>query len=328
MLTATGNATADRILHGLVGILEVVFPGRIRGYYLEGSYADQTALTTSDIDLIILFKGSFIDETEHAKAEQIVEHYSMVSALELDVSFLDEKQIATGVPPALKLGSTVLFGEPAPNEFPLVSVTEWGRERMHAAYWLTTKVFGRPPVVTYPRDYPRPEAEFYGYTERTIRFADGNEVPSTRDLIRVMGWAATALVAYQGKQVVPRKKECHLFYRTYINDEWSALFEAIYHQCRTQWHYRIPEQTNERHELRRICRRALAFENHFLDVYKQFLLSELHGADLPAKRHALWVQGKIPYMDQEIIATVRALVNRQEEALHEAATDALHALER
>ena len=219
MLTTTDNPTADRILQGLVGILEAVFPGRIRGYYLEGSYADQTALTTSDIDLIILFKDSFLDTTEREKAEQLVEHYSTVSAFELDVSFLDEGQIADGAPPALKLGGTLLSGEPVPDEFPLVSVAEWGRERMHAAYWLMTKVFGRPNVVTMPRGYPQPAAEFYGYTERTIRLADGREVPSTRDLIRVIGWAATALVAHQGKQIVPCKKESHLLYRTYINDE-------------------------------------------------------------------------------------------------------------
>lgn len=37
--TAIGNATIDAIIDGLIGIYEAVFPERIRGYYLTGSYA-------------------------------------------------------------------------------------------------------------------------------------------------------------------------------------------------------------------------------------------------------------------------------------------------
>lgn len=306
-LKSTGNASVDQVLQGLVGIFEVVFPRRIRGYYLEGSYADQTSLNTSDVDLIILFKDAFTDQAEREKAEQIATYYNAATQLELDVGLLDEKKIATGAPPSLKLGSTVLFGEPIADEIPLVSVTDWGRERMHIAYWLMTKVFGRPDIVTYPRDYPKPEAEFYGYTERQIRLADGGEVYTTRDLIRVMGWAGTALVALLGKQIVARKKECHVLYRKHVNDEWASFFESIYKQCREEWQYLIPGKPAERARLKLICQRALVFENHFLGIYKQFLLSELRQADTPSKMHALWVQEKIPYIDPEITDLVQKL---------------------
>ena len=188
--------TVEQTLEGLVELFEKVFPRRIRGYFLEGSYANRTALTTSDVDLIILFKGSFIDKAEREKAEQVARDYDAAVELELDIDFWDEKGIADGVPPSLKLGSRVLFGEPFVNSLPLVSLEEWGRERMHAAYWLMTKVFNRPDYVLYPVGYPKPDAEFYGYTERKIGLADGREVYSTRDFIRVMGWAATALVAW------------------------------------------------------------------------------------------------------------------------------------
>lgn len=106
------------------------------------------------------------------------------------------------------------------------------------------------------------------------------------------------------------------------------LFESIYNQCREQWLYRIPEISTERDKLRLICQRALAFENYFLRVNKQFLLSELHSAAPPAKRHALWVQAKIPYIDHEIIETVRGIVDSGDEELIEVATDALQALEK
>jgi hypothetical protein len=45
-------------------IYESIFPGRIRGYYLLGSYTDATSVSISDIDMAILFKGSFVDNRE------------------------------------------------------------------------------------------------------------------------------------------------------------------------------------------------------------------------------------------------------------------------
>ncbi|MCB0095250.1 MAG: hypothetical protein KDE46_05980 [Caldilineaceae bacterium] len=161
-----------------------------------------------------------------------------------------EQKLTAGVPPSLKPGGTLLFGEPVPDELPLITAAEWGRERMHAAYWLMTKVFGRPDAVTLPRDYPQLQAEFYGYTERTIWLPDGRQEPSTRDLVRVMGWAGTALVAQLGQQILVRKKECHVYYRKYVDDGWATLFEQLYEKCRMAWHYRIPAAPGERDELR------------------------------------------------------------------------------
>jgi len=304
-LEPTGSIIIDQALQGLVSLFEEMFPGRIRGYYLEGSCADQTALATSDVDLIILFKGSFIDKTEREMAKQLAREYEATTELELDIDFLTEGEIADGVPPSLKSGSQVLFGDPVPESLPLVSVAEWRRERMHAAYWLITRVFGRPDIVTYPLNYPQPDAEFYGYTERKIVLADGYEVPSTRDLIRVMGWAATGLVALLGNQVVTSKKECHILYRKYINDEWTTFLDSLYQNCRGEWHYLIPEQSGERYKLRVLCQQAIRFENHFLRNYKQFLLSELRNPDVSVKRRALEMQEKLPYADQDIISLVR-----------------------
>ena len=60
LFNSTGNQQVDDILRGVIGISEIVFPNRIRGYYLTGSYANSYALPTSDIDMTIVFKGSFI----------------------------------------------------------------------------------------------------------------------------------------------------------------------------------------------------------------------------------------------------------------------------
>ncbi|MEM7532320.1 MAG: nucleotidyltransferase domain-containing protein [Chloroflexota bacterium] len=290
----------DNVLRTFIQQFEVAFPQRIYGVYLEGSYADSTALTTSDIDLIIVFNGEF-HCNERTQAEQFVEAYNTIIPYDLDVGVLAAAEIMTCVPPSLKLGSTLLHGKLIPDAWPLVAVEDWGRERMYAAYWLMTKVFGRPASVVYPLEYPQSTAPFYGYTNRNIRLPHGDEVPSTRNLIRVMGWAATALVAFIGSQIVVRKKNCHELYRVYVSDKWATLLEDIYHKCRQDWHYQIPQTPGEQGELRSICQRALGFENHFLIVYKQFLLHELQSADPSIRIQAIEMQKQIPYLDPKVI---------------------------
>ncbi len=136
-----------------------------------------------------------------------------------------------------------------------------------------------------------------------VRLEDERQMPSTRNLIRVTGWAATALLSYQARQYVGNKKEYASLYRQYMQDGWADFQEKLYSMCRTQWCYRIPEGEANREALRDLFRQTLAFENHFLSVYKVFLLHEL-GAEVPERvGRALWMLDQIPYQDEEVILT-------------------------
>src|SRR5438067_7633490 len=59
---STGSATVDEFVRRAVGAFERTFPGRVRGYYVIGSYADGSATPISDLDLVVLFKGSRSEE--------------------------------------------------------------------------------------------------------------------------------------------------------------------------------------------------------------------------------------------------------------------------
>jgi predicted nucleotidyltransferase len=48
------SPTTNPVVRGLVELFELVFPARIRGYYLLGSFAEGTAVALSDIDLMVL----------------------------------------------------------------------------------------------------------------------------------------------------------------------------------------------------------------------------------------------------------------------------------
>lgn len=49
-----GDALAEYVVQGVVNLFESACPQRVIGYFVEGSYADQTAVATSDLDLTII----------------------------------------------------------------------------------------------------------------------------------------------------------------------------------------------------------------------------------------------------------------------------------
>jgi hypothetical protein len=300
LITSSGSQPADAALCGLIGIFELRFPGRIRAFYAEGSYADRTAIATSDIDLVLIFKDRFADEDEAGAARQLGAYCANLSAFELDLDIIDEQQLRRSAFPTLKLASVLLYGEDIRDQLVLPTIGEWTRDRMHAAYWLIVQVFNRPPLVRYPLGYPQPDEAFLGYDQRLMRLPDGAHVRCTRDLVRVTGWAATALIALQIGTYVVRKRDCHMRYHELIGDQWSELLRAIYMRCKHEWGYRIPAAPADQRALQDMCMRTLEFENHFLRLFKPFVLGELYGDDAEAKRAAVWLLGQIPYEDDQI----------------------------
>ena len=301
-----GHSQIDSIVQKVIQVYESTFPGQIVAYYVEGSYADQTSLPTSDIDLVIVFRNPFPDMEMRRLAEQIWTN-KQAGAPEVDITVVDEESLRKGVRPNVKLGGQLIYGQDICSLYPLLPIEMWARERMHAAYWLLVTVYQRPTPVLLPLAFPSSSEEFYGYTNRTLCLPHGQEVPCTRNLVRTTGWAATALLALQARQYVGRKRDCVRLYRDHIGDEWTSLLEEITAVCRDEWQYLIPTAPRAREHLRSICERTLHFEQHFLTLYKQFLLEELRSTEQERVRFARWVQEQLPLDDAEITAALQTL---------------------
>jgi len=305
----TGLPAIDEVCRGVVGIFETAFPERICGYYIEGSYADHTAVAASDVDLTIVFQDAWLSEEENDRAGRLAAYVADMTSIEIDIELVDQQSLRVGAKPTLKLGAQLLYGDDVRDDVPLMPIHEWTRQRMHAAYWLMINVFGRAVPVRLPLDYPDPKDEFYGYTRRLIQLPDGREVPSTRDLIRVTGWAATALMALQAHRYVVRKRDCFLAYEQYINDEWSPLLNELYRTCRSRWNYLLPERDEDRQYLREMCERTLDFENYFMSVYTAFVITELRSHDAHAEQAALRILGNTPLVEARVASALRRLAS-------------------
>ncbi|WP_126631431.1 nucleotidyltransferase domain-containing protein [Dictyobacter alpinus] len=315
LLSAFHDKDVQSALQRFVELYEYTFPGRVAAYYVEGSYADATAVQTSDVDIVVIFRTQAGDSSLSVDADQLWQQLSLPEEIELDPTFVDETSLQEGVWPAMKFGGRLIYGEDICQRYPLLPLVEWTSDRMHAAYWLCLNVYQRPIPFQLPLNFPDPDDEFFGYTRRTLLLSDGTEVPCTRDIIRTSGWAATALLASQAGQYVARKRDCQRLYRQYIGDEWSTLLEDIYLYCRGEWQYLIPADPTMRAKLRAICERMLYFERHFLQLYRPYLLSQFRQAEGKQLERAIWLQENAPWNGIEIQEALQAARQRQQKSL-------------
>src|SRR5829696_8816255 len=116
LLTSTGDDRADAILRGAVSLWEAVFPERIRGYYLGGSYANATATPTSDLDLTILFKDYYRGQAESDRAQHLcVAIEALHPAIFVDMGYVSEQSLQqadrVSLAIQLKMSSCLMYGE-------------------------------------------------------------------------------------------------------------------------------------------------------------------------------------------------------------------------
>lgn len=300
LAASTGNARMDAIVKGTLSRVHESLPGRLIAVYVLGSYADASAVVTSDLDLVLIIADRF-RVGEHARIQAIVAECAAQEEGELDIAVVDEDSLRAGVSPTLKLGSRLLWGADLCEHLPLMPLDAWTRDRMHSSCWRLAGLFSRPLPLTMPLGYPDPDDEFYGYTRRLTHLPGGELTPGTRDLMRAGGWMATALVAYQAGQYVPTKRACATMYRDYIGDEWAGLLDDLSEWVRSAWQYRIPAHEEDRAMLRAICTRALGFENHFLTLYRRYVLAELRGDDPAGRQMAVEALRRTPLADVEVM---------------------------
>jgi hypothetical protein len=305
LVASTGSARMDGAVRRLIAEMHAVLPGRLHAVYVLGSYADASAVSTSDLDLELIIADR-LREDERVRIQAFLARFASSTEGELDIGFPDEDSLRAGVSPTLKLGGRLLWGIDVCQTLDLVPLAAWTRDRMHTSYWRLFGLFSRPLPLSIPMDYPDPADEFYGYARRLTHLPDGQLAQGTRDLMRSVGWMATALVAYQVRQYVTTKRDCASMYREYIGDQWSDLLDELAVWVRGDWQYRIPADPEERSRLRAICARTLGFENHFLRVYRDYALAELRSADPTGRQMTIEILRRVPLADAMLMEVVAA----------------------
>ena len=302
-----GKPSIDTVLSHIVERYEAQFPGRIRACYLTGSYAEGNAVEWSDIDVYVLFKDAFVSEEEAAQAEQLELSCASLTPLRLDLHAGSE-QSQDSLPSfdslpgflraAVKNTSVLLYGEDTREHMSLPGREEYTRDATEIALkfllWLR-----QVENLTYPLAYPDPDGAFFGYDQ--LQFLSSDRA-SARQGIRLLVESAcrvgTALLAFKTDCSVSTKRESVQTYRELINDEWASFLEAMFEKGKLRWGYNLPENEEERAELRMLCERMLPFENHYLRSHRAYLLAQLGSNNEAARQFALQGLKQVMYPDE------------------------------
>ena len=315
----------NQILQGVVGIFEKVFPRRIRGYYLQGSFGNRSTVINSDLDIYVIFKESFISPEEATTAASLSQSCAQISSVLLEIKSGPELYLYraehAGIALNFKYSTQFLYGEDIRDKVPTFTSDDWIQWAIKVPQ-TSLRVIRSAKVLIFPLQQPDAKAEFYGYDRQMIPCPDGIDRPSSKWLVATVGWIATALVAYRTKQYVGSKGEATQLYKTHISDEWAALVEQVYEECRNHWNYLIPDREAERQKLRLLCRNTLRFSNHYLSIYRNFMLCELHERTRQHQLFAVKNLAQVIYPDdQEIANALNGLQQSSDEELRKAACE-------
>lgn len=322
LVNHTGHYQVDRILRGIVGVLELSFPDRIRGYYLTGSYHDGSAVSTSDLDLFVLFKDDLMPE-ESNRTKALCDECSFLSPIRLDVYPNGEKHLSWFAGVLVKDASLFLYGEDTRLQMVRTPLDQFVQGAAYGCCYLLSTLYQTNTLV-YPLGYPDPDDPFYGYYAEELVLPTGETHPIGKQFItNAICSPATGIVALKARQYIATKHACSVAYRAYIGDEFTPLVETAYEQGKLAWHYKIPVAPSDRDQLRGLCAQTPSLANRFLLTLKPYLLAELQHADQERQGAALHILERVIYpADDDVIRALEDMTDLPE-MLHQAVTQTL-----
>ena len=281
--TSTGGVNARSAADAISLVLDrykECFGDRLHSIYLVGSFARNETVSSSDVDLLIIFGDRFKNDGERRRAVRLRDQLCARSPIELDISLREERELRFTGDLELQAASNCLFGSDLCDELPAVDPSFYGRRQLHAVPTLFSKARLSRSVLTLPLDYPDPAMPFLGYEGRPLRLPGGEMQPGMKFLSGCVTRPASALVTQHTGRIVTNKRDCVDAYGRYIGDEWHSLVERVVSVVRGQWAYAIPTRDQDRRELRQICQRTRAFEIHFLNRYLGYIRRDLEAGPL------------------------------------------------
>lgn len=274
LANSTGDAAIDVQITAIISIYETAFPQRIRGYYLVGSYGDDTPIAGSDVDMTIVFKDA-ISPDEQAQCDTLkAACRTLAEPRHLDLPVIAEAHFEQADTVALKLSSKFVYGDDTRSTIPLPTMDVYLRNISIPTQRGLTYRF-RSETVILPLDYPLPDDVYLGYIPEAHQ---ATNTPIKLWALNV-GWLATFLVVHKAQVYVPSKRHMVRLYREHVNDEWTDFIVAVYENGRNKWGYKIPQDDEDDALFQSLLKDTLAFENYVAQEYVAYLQAEIKTND-------------------------------------------------
>jgi hypothetical protein len=295
----------------VVGLTEFLAPQRVRAYYLVGSYASGEAIPSSDLDLIIVVKAG-TSPAEVTGLTTVFRHCHLLSTVPLDLVVAREEDVLRSGAIWLRDLSQLVLGEDMRDRITAPDADDERRAYMHSAFAAVARHYPAGVPLKDPLGPPDPAGRYLGFDRSPVSLPEDGAAPGTRNLVSVTNWLATTLVLYHGGKLAYGKGErIERACREWVGGDWADLVGEVYRCCRNAWAYRVPHGNADGQRLRSLCERTLAFLNHFLAIYKEFLLAEIR-PEMPARRFALHRLAEVLYPGPEVRSALTSLACGQD----------------
>jgi cell wall assembly regulator SMI1 len=208
-----------------------------------------------------------------------------------------------------------------------VFVMSYPRQRQYLSYPLTT------PLI-FPLTYPDSQGEFYGY-DRIPASADtpSSTLALVDTMLSILRLVLTLEIGLyladekKARSIGEQDQYIHLCKEYLLDDRRIQLATTIYIACRGAWEQALPTRAQDREQLRGFCRDTLALENEYLSLCRNYILTQLQRGEREEKAHAAHILKSIVYRDDELVATLQALIEEDDEEVRFCASQALEAVE-
>jgi len=240
--------------------------------YLLGSYADDTYIPTSDIDLCIITRTSY-------EASLLRLHFNepaWFTKYPLDLTFIDLERF---LDPQLFQSDNLLWRESVLNVI-LESKLVFGQDIRNKLELPTPELYRdyTAPLplefiarirgclstdIKHPVSYPNEADYYYGYVDSKNKL---------KLIVSIVGWIATSVLSFKKAPMIGKKSSVVNQYKLSVNDEWTGYIEDVFGLCRDKLHYEIPILENDKEALRILCRKLLSLENYYINIYGEDFL--------------------------------------------------------
>lgn len=285
----------DRGLEAICGACKARFPGRIRALYVLGSYAEGTPVPLSDLDLLLILRGTPVP----AEAEALAGELAAACPARVDLIVRGEAELGglhAVLQQSLRSGSRLVCGEDLRQELPPVAHAAFARAAWDGALHFSLRLLRGVTAAAHPLGCPDPSDAFCGYaTPRIAEWYPPGTTGGTKELVATASRLATAMVATLSDRRHGGKSEAFRLFPAVVGGPWAGFVRRIFEQCKLGWHYAVPADPAERDELSALCRQMTDFENYALEVYGGFWRGQHESDDPAARAYAEARRGRIVF---------------------------------
>lgn len=254
----TGDAALDARLEQLITDITRSAPQMLEAVYLSGSYLDGSAVSRSDLDVILVFR----DGARAAYGDtlrDIMEHAKSSGAVELGAMFLEMSHLARPQP-AYLLAAQLIHGVDVIAACEPMTPDAVAKRWAIGALRLMKKLHGTERPLEAPLVAPAP-----GEASRGLCLTTSSEEPRTKLVVSCVARIAGARLAHEAGIQTKSKKECLEAFRSRIGGSYAQLAKDCAEVLKGEWEYAVPTADAERERLGQILDDFIRFEGDFLE---------------------------------------------------------------